>query len=271
MTFKLYREASEAAGTALTSRQALTAAFKLYLGVRYTNWGTKSAETSVDLAFTAALKKAEWEFDAFASEPGKQPGTYTGALNALEAKLVKDHALESLFANGTQVWNYRAANPTLGAKLWEHLFHGEKSGSGGNQTHVGLHSMVKIIAGNHNSGKARDAITVVAGEEDADTRVYKAAVTIYAKPKSSTFFPDAWTEPQIKRYVEAAVRYWLAAGPDATAKRNESPTIVKWAGLALVDLPSGMQHRLWIGGLGDAGSATGIVTAFPQFRGSFDP
>lgn len=271
MTFKLYREASAAAGSPITSKQALTAAFRSYMGVRYHDWTEKSGETKASKDLDAALKKAEWEFDAFASEPAKQPETYTGALGALETRLVKALQLSSLFAEGTQAFAYQNAAPIISDKTWEHIFHGEAKNSGGNKTHVGLHSMVKVIAGNHSSGKARAEITFVKGEEDAETRVYKAMLTIFAKPKASTFFPDSFTEPNIRTWVTAAAKYWMAAAPEARIKRNEAPTLVNWAGLALVDLPGAVKHRMWIGGLGNPSAATGITTAFPQFRGSFMP
>lgn len=272
MTFVLYREALEADKGKLGAAADFSAAFRAYMEVRYYNWKAHLAASEKHAAlFSDQLRKVEWEFDAFKDDrdKNKAPDSQTTALKFLEVELVKKHGLQSLLLDGTQAYAMRTSKPVIGDKAWEHIFHGEASGAGGNQTHVGLHSTVKIEAGHHNSGKRRNEITIAVGERDATTTVYKAAVTIYARPKTSTFFPDEWTEDEIKGYVTEAVKYWLIGGTGANQEKNSSGGLVTWAGKCMVTLPSGIRQPLWIGGLGDPKSATGIKTAYPQFRGSF--
>jgi len=272
MTFQLFREALEVADGTLASSSAFSTAFRSYMGARYYNWpGHLAADQKHASLFSEQLRKAEWEFDAFKHDrdPTKAPSSHATTLGILEADLVRTHSLLSLLLDGTQAYKMLKSKPAIGDKAWEHIFHGEVSGAGSNKGHVGLHSTVKIEAGQHNSGKRRNQITITVSERDAATEVYKAAVTIHEQAKSSTFFPDNWTEPEIKAYVTEAVKYWLISGSGANQEKNSSGGLVTWAGKCMVTLPNGSKQPLWIGGLGDATSATGIKTAYPQFRGSF--
>lgn len=267
MNFNEYRIALESGtGNGCASMQKVKDAFQTYLHTAYYNWDANRLGDALGDA------KLTWEFEAQKSSGlARQVESYSYALNALERRLVQQHTLLSLLNKGDQAYRIATANPKISEEAWTHIFHGEVKGSGGNQTHVGLHSMLKILTNGHSSKKTRDEITVNVTDRDPVTGIYQASVTIFAKPKKSTFFPDSWTEQTIRTCVTQAAKYWIANAPEAKSVQSAASTLVKWAGRCYVQPPGGNPVILWVGGLGDPSTSDGIKTAYPQFKGSFDP
>lgn len=268
MSFTNYMKAALDKGREFADGKAVCAEFDAYLQTRYPGWAPAGVgKPRVQGRFQEELAKAPREFEVV---KGAAEAARHCALNlrGIERRYIDDLNLASIFEEGGQVFRYREAKPVIKDATWEHIFLGTDAGSGGNKTHTGLHWLGEFNANNHPSGKALAAITVNTQGTELPLNVFKATVTVWARPKASTFFPTAWTKADIRGLVKDAARYWIARGPEAAFKVQTNATVT-WAGRVLRNDGAGAWRPMWIGGLGDPSTAAGMITAFPEFGGNF--
>jgi hypothetical protein len=270
MSFENYVGEALSAGGTFRSGKELTAKFEEYLKLRYPDWdGLEKPRQAA--RYAEELAKAPREYEVITTGPAAAARHCARNLAGIERRYVDDLNLLSVFNDGAQVRRYAVANPVIKAETWVHIFEGNESGSGGNQTHTGLHWLGKFNSGNHSSKKRRNQIEVNVTAHESTLGLFKATVKVWSKPKVSTFFPDSWNQEEIEKLVRDAARFWIARGPGAGEKVRSNRGLVKWAGKVLKKDGGGGWKPLWIGGLGDPGAAAGVTTAFPEFGGNFEP
>ncbi|MBK8979887.1 MAG: EndoU domain-containing protein [Planctomycetes bacterium] len=286
MSFERFMTTALARGASFDSGKAVVHEFEACLPLRYPGWtGPRTSRQATRYAEELAKAPREYEVITGCAAAAEHCARN---LAGIERRYVEPLRLVSLFNDGDLVYRYKAstdtrcppiqgvyryrvANPTIKKEAWDHVFFGNDSGDGGNQTHTGLHWRGKFNAGNHSSRKGRQQITIVVTRTEPTLGIFKANVRVWAKAKASTFFPDAWGEAAIRDIVTSAARFRIAKGPGAGQAVRENRGLVNWAGKTLVRDAAGALKPLRIGGLGDPGSASGVTTAFPEYQGSFDP